>query len=81
MAKKVISGYDVRIGIYPLSVLFPETWVSWSPRIYCVSFCLAFAWEFPVIRGVHTGVGSFLAMNLHDIAAQAARVGHLASLR
>jgi hypothetical protein len=22
MAKKVISGYDIRIGIYPLSVLF-----------------------------------------------------------
>lgn len=34
-----------------------------------VCFPLDFAWDCPVICDVHTGVGSFLAMNLHETAA------------
>lgn len=44
MAKKVISGYDVRIGIYPWSVLFLSFIVNSlsyvAPmRVYIGDFC------------------------------------------
>jgi hypothetical protein len=44
MAKKVISGYDVRIGIYPMSVLFLFFLVNSMSyvapmRVYIGDFC------------------------------------------